>query len=100
MVGGGGVEKWRLKLTSAKVEEEVEAELGNKVSLVVCKSLCQPSKQSQYTLSPRSGVYTQSTPHSSPQGRSSGECKQSKMIDTCKVAGYYHNYLDYCNHIK
>ena len=27
MVGGGGVEKWRLKLTSAKVE--VEAELGN-----------------------------------------------------------------------
>ena len=32
MVGGGskcGVEKWRLKLTSAKVEVEVEAELGN-----------------------------------------------------------------------
>ena len=28
-VGGGGVEKWRLKLTSAKVEVEVEAELGN-----------------------------------------------------------------------
>ena len=28
MVGGGGVEKWRLKLTSAKVEVEVEAELG------------------------------------------------------------------------
>ena len=27
--GGGGVEKWRLKLTSAKVEVEVEAELGN-----------------------------------------------------------------------
>ena len=27
--GGGGVEKWRLKkLTSAKVEVEVEAELG------------------------------------------------------------------------
>ena len=26
---GGGVEKWRLKLTSAKVEVEVEAELGN-----------------------------------------------------------------------
>ena len=25
----GGVEKWRLKLTSAKVEVEVEAELGN-----------------------------------------------------------------------
>ena len=30
-VGGGGVEKWRLKLTSAKVEVEVEAELGNRV---------------------------------------------------------------------
>ena len=29
VVGGGGVEKWRLKLTSAKVEVEVEAELGN-----------------------------------------------------------------------
>ena len=31
-VGGwvGGVEKWRLKLTSAKVEVEVEAELGKK----------------------------------------------------------------------
>ena len=29
-VGVGGVEKWRLKLTSAKVEVEVEAELGNK----------------------------------------------------------------------
>ena len=28
-MGGGGVEKWRLKLTSAKVEVEVEAELGN-----------------------------------------------------------------------
>ena len=28
---GGGVEKLRLKLTSAKVEVEVEAELGNKV---------------------------------------------------------------------
>ena len=27
-MGGGGVEKWRLKLTSAKVEVEVEAELG------------------------------------------------------------------------
>ena len=27
-VGGGGVEIWRLKLTSAKVEVEVEAELG------------------------------------------------------------------------
>ena len=26
--GGGGVEKWRLKLTSAKVVVEVEAELG------------------------------------------------------------------------
>ena len=26
--GGGGVEKFRLKLTSAKVEAEVEAELG------------------------------------------------------------------------
>ena len=26
----GGVEKWRLKLTSAKVEVEVEAELGKK----------------------------------------------------------------------
>ena len=26
-MGGGGVEKWRLKLTSAKVEVEVEAEL-------------------------------------------------------------------------
>ena len=29
--GGGGVEKWRLKLTSAKVEVEVEAELGNNI---------------------------------------------------------------------
>ena len=28
-MGGGGVEKSRLKLTSAKVEVEVEAELGN-----------------------------------------------------------------------
>ena len=26
--GGGGVEKWILKLTSAKVDVEVEAELG------------------------------------------------------------------------
>ena len=25
----GGVEEWRIKLTSAKVEVEVEAELGN-----------------------------------------------------------------------
>ena len=31
-VGGGGVEKWRLKLTSAKVKVEVEAELGNLIS--------------------------------------------------------------------
>ena len=31
-MGGGGVEKWRLKLTSAKVEVEVEAELGNTIS--------------------------------------------------------------------
>ena len=29
VLGGGGVEKWGLKLTSAKVEVEVEAELGN-----------------------------------------------------------------------
>ena len=28
-VGGGGVEKWRLKLISAKLKVEVEAELGN-----------------------------------------------------------------------
>ena len=28
-VGGGGVEKSRLKLTSTKVEVEMEAELGN-----------------------------------------------------------------------
>ena len=28
--GGGGVEKWRLKLTSAKVGVEVDAELGKK----------------------------------------------------------------------
>ena len=28
-VGGGGVEKWSLKLTSAKVEVEVEAEPCN-----------------------------------------------------------------------
>ena len=34
-VGGGGVEKWRLKLTSAKVEVEVEAELGNKYCIQV-----------------------------------------------------------------
>ena len=27
-VGVGGVERWRLKLTSVKVEVEVEAELG------------------------------------------------------------------------
>ena len=26
---GGGLEKWGLKMTSAKVEVEVEAELGN-----------------------------------------------------------------------
>ena len=31
MVGGGGVKKWRLKLTSAKVEDEVEGELDNVV---------------------------------------------------------------------
>ena len=31
-VGGGGVEIWRLKLTSAKVEVEVEAELGKTVT--------------------------------------------------------------------
>ena len=29
--GWQGVEKWILKLTSAKVEVEVEAELGNKI---------------------------------------------------------------------
>ena len=29
-MGGGGAEKWRLKLTSAKVEVKVEAELGKK----------------------------------------------------------------------
>ena len=27
----GGVEEWRIKLTSAKVEVEVQAELGNNV---------------------------------------------------------------------
>ena len=31
-VGGSGVEKSRLRLTSAKVEVEVEAELGNNLS--------------------------------------------------------------------
>ena len=30
-VGGGSVEKSRLKLTSAKVEVEVKAELGKKI---------------------------------------------------------------------
>ena len=29
--GGGGVENWRLKLTSAKFDVEVEAELGKKL---------------------------------------------------------------------
>ena len=33
-VGGGGVEKWRLKLTSAKVLVEVEAELGNNLKTI------------------------------------------------------------------
>ena len=33
----GGVEKWRLKLTSAKVEVEVEAELGNKEDRLECQ---------------------------------------------------------------
>ena len=32
-MGGGGVEKWRLKLTLAKVEVEVEAELGNSIKI-------------------------------------------------------------------
>ena len=40
--GGGGVEKWRLKLTSAKVEVEVEAELGNRTV---------PSKKTKYSKS-------------------------------------------------
>ena len=35
--GGGGVEKWRIKLTSAKVE--VEAELGKNQKLVFVKCL-------------------------------------------------------------
>ena len=34
-VGGGGVEKSRLKLTSAKVEVEVEAELGKKQGAIL-----------------------------------------------------------------
>ena len=33
-VGRGGVEKSRLKLTSAKAEVEVEAELGNTIHIV------------------------------------------------------------------
>ena len=35
--GGGGVEKWRLKLTSAKVEGEVEAEA--KLGKIISKQL-------------------------------------------------------------
>ena len=33
-VGGGGVEKWRLKLASAKFEVEVEADLGKIIFLL------------------------------------------------------------------
>ena len=33
-MGGGGVEKWRLKLTSAKVKVEVEAELGSNIVVI------------------------------------------------------------------
>ena len=33
-VGGGGVEKSRLQLTSAKVEVEVEDKLGNTIHIV------------------------------------------------------------------
>ena len=36
-MGAGGVENWRLKLTSAKVEVEVEAELGKNSSKWVSK---------------------------------------------------------------
>ena len=32
---GGGVEKWRLKLTSAKVLVEVEAELDKMLKIIV-----------------------------------------------------------------
>ena len=40
-VGGSGVERWRLQLTSAKVEVEVEAELGKSKSyLVTNQSFC------------------------------------------------------------
>ena len=38
VVGGGGVEKWRLKLTSVKVKVEVEAELGKKLSSIKKKN--------------------------------------------------------------
>ena len=38
-VGGGGVEKSRLQLTSAIVEVEVEAELGNISNLIFAMKL-------------------------------------------------------------
>ena len=37
--GGDGVEKWRLKLTSAKVEVKVEAKLGNNILEVIFAKL-------------------------------------------------------------
>ena len=43
--GGGGVEKWRLKLTSAKVEVEVKAELGNKKRLKTNRHIHNINKQ-------------------------------------------------------
>ena len=40
LVGGWvALEEWKLRLNTAKVEVEVEAELGNKCNLVVCKSM-------------------------------------------------------------
>ena len=46
---GGGVEKWRLKLTSANTEVEVENELGNNDIAVATNNVasrlpvCQPT---------------------------------------------------------
>ena len=41
--GWGALEEWKLRLTSAKVEVEVEAELGNKLQLTQAMTMKWPS---------------------------------------------------------
>ena len=50
-MGGGGVEKWRLKLTSAKVVVEVESELGKSFNSYFHTSVPEYSKTRPYLLS-------------------------------------------------